>query len=500
MAPNLSDGRVRSEALDRYLSQHDSHESLEVIRDDKKENLDLLKDDYQQTAAFAADVNSESVNLDETSIPLVEDSDIGSLAEKNVNTDGELKLLVPNVRDPKPPFVVLEPQVKDEAVIVESQPEGAAISSASSVNSGKSLSSSRDRSRLLAALPQDLDSSVAHDPLKNNRGPEEALLKHDSSIGQLLQNQQGALLEKALHETLSITKEEEEWAVVEKQLAEDLSFARALEEILQSSPDSGTQPQRSNPFYPTSSGAPPSLQQPSRQTAPGFVDFGLPDTTLGFGPLDVPAIPGLNIESSMPESGLKTNIRSPRIFSDPPSSSRLQKTNKQPTNPSEIHVISKGNSHITGKPIYSSGSLLPSPSTKPSQSTWRTTTSSLKRTTPSDETTKSTDRRTSSDRKISSTNKKLSTGNRKSTAKTTTASTFSNPNIPVSSSTQTPLGIFRIPGHEPEAPADLNLVHHDLSLPFLKDQGARVLNTEPAMTAQGKKLSTFSTTTKPIPG
>ena len=229
MAPNIARKTAPSEALDFYLSKHTSHHSLELDRDEKP----LHKPMDNNKSLVSQENNSVEITTDVENVIL--SADIQNEAEKISVEDANLK-------DTKPVIVI--------------------------PNRGKSLKTVENNERNLPSYTvedtqkrfQNSDESVAHlnsddlgtyanlensrqeeDSFKTlrdikkyaNAHPEETLIAHDQSHTRELQQQKDHLLEQALMEPISIAREEQEWAEVEKTLAGDFSFARTLGEMLQ---------------------------------------------------------------------------------------------------------------------------------------------------------------------------------------------------------------------------------------------------------------------------
>ena len=498
MAPNQSSGSAPSEALDHFLSLHDSGESLESFRDEKIDlrtdlestkpqiSLNLQTDtSSSNTMKFSSDTTFENDELDSTTeyptVPIVEDIIV-------MNVDKADKTLT----------VPFQPDVNAGLPAKEIGTKVTISDSSRPTSFGKSLFGAI---RPISVPPRVQTFETESSKFMQNQGkisPEESLLAHDASVQEALKKQQQDLLEQALKEEISVLQEEETWAVAEKQLAEDFSFAKNVDELLQSAGESDTQvtdpmaqdvyfedsltsePISTNPAtyedklnklftgmgiassIPTSSGSPPPLENLSDSaTIRPILSKRLPIF--------------LQLQKSEFSPNLDRSENSPVSIDIPPATTSHQKrlpskqlvpvTTIASDSTEGIIIRLHGDSKVADVLRYriDEGRKSINPSSKDIPSA---TTSTARR------------RKTTPKRKIQSSSTRPSLA--------TASSTISPKVIEFSPTPPLPSGILRIPGHAPEEPADLTLVHHDLSLPFLKDQGARVLNPNSAMSAEGK--------------
>lgn len=485
MAPNLSGGRVRSEALDRFLGQHDSHASLEVTRDDKQENSEML--------------NNDPINTQTSGQPVAIDEDAADVTlETFVITESSI---------PRTDSIIVQPTLiksKTIPVVPFTHPE----SQVTTIDSGVANNppSFISQSNISGFRPDTDMRTLKQITVQANTDPEVSLIRHDADIGRVLHNQQGALLEKALKETISIAKEEEEWAVVEKQLAEDLSFTKTIEEILQSA-DNNAKPfdttddqtltireilpltdraivpnvprRRNGALFATSSGSPPVSR--SSQTATNRPSLAKRTTHArqdARSNRSYSSLSPISIQVTTPSTYIANvhnfHERLPEIPSFPLIAGHGIQTDAiaSSANIKSAQDKSIQSSTTKSKPVVNNSNLPV------------TSTDSIYLSTPR--------RKLSSSRRRNSKNKPQSpdTISQSEFDDSVASETQSLGSVAsyVDDSTIAPTGggILRIPGHAPESPADLNLVHHDLSLPFLRGQGARVLSPESSMTAEGE--------------
>ena len=425
MAPNLTGGRAPSEALDSFLARHESHDSLEVFRDDK-ENSKLFP--TRETVPSRA-------------------SPEGKIKIDSDDSEHKKSSKIPSHSD-----IVIERALPENAKPVES---ASLQFEHIRTGSGKSFSSNQDSVANLPSITKSTDPKILNQNSEaNDTNPEEALLNHDPAVQEALKHQQEDLLELALKEDFSVTKEEEKWAMVEKRLTEDFSFAQAVEELLQRTIEdnepskisksvdvspiaaqlaridsvAAIENQKENDeFYATSSGKPPKYEEQLDQNQK--------------------ARPILSKRTTVSPRGLADNSKNTHIVS----SSRVSLL--------PPFVSDNSNSKISQQEQISNTPTNPTPTLIQTESSTHPTKS-----------------------------KSTASSRRKSTKHSTSSTTPS----PVSKGrpqvrsdlVAEPTTILHIPGHAPETPADIVLTHHEQSKEFLEGQGARVLND--AMSAEGK--------------
>lgn len=477
MAPNIPVGRIESETLVHSLRQHDSRESTEVIRDDKIENLDLRKIDPSPK-----EINEqiESVNKkSQGSEILTSIIDQPNLPVKN-NTFVAPMATVPNHSGTG--F-----QLQDTPI-------------------GKSLISLIGADNL---------------PIR----PQDSEFKIEKTIGQGASDPKESL-KRTFVDTLSVAQEEQEWALVEKELAKELSFTKTLQEILQSV-DNGksfdtTGPsaieintQRSIPdfspsgklnyYYHTNSGSPIEVQSTDRpfyfkrvhvpvEASPQTLSASVPRNSQSPVLIQVRIPPSFAVETlsnfdRLPELpavdepdrlASSSNVGAPLI--NPSTTSNNNRDSAGPVRSVPDIIVSTPGGKLEDGFIRLISPVVQSRGSNPSGNK------------PLDPI-----RNLTTDDQIESVTEKIleefgSEGNTESvyqglisnTEPMYEASLGNGGNSgPIIEDFSTG-GVLRIPGHDPESPADLDLVHHDLSLPFLEDQGAKAVRPNPPMTPEGE--------------
>ena len=438
MAPNIGIKSAPSEALDHYLSQHGGHSSLELLRDEK------IRDGFPAATTHAqVTASADSAVLGPAGEPTSnEDNTDPNAAAQSASDLGENLEIILAYSNEQPTY--------EQAAVKKERPR-----TTGQHRRGKSFYSAQE-GKILPLYNEDANESGQITKFAEV-DPKESLMPHHESISHILQKQQGELLEKALKETESIAREEQEWAVVEKQLAEDLSFTKTIGELLQSADF-----QQHNDYMAEEE----SLPLLNRRVIP-----------FGDGAHLVLPISMLPKPSDQPQANLFNPMNTAGQQSTPFEQIALRGTAISAEIPIEVSShMSKPVSHSVESFPTSDNVGLPSASIETvivpeTKSNIESVPKPIAKRIPISVTTSRT---------------RSKTTKRRSSLASTTQTPSETLNIEEIQSQTTPGAVTRIPEFSPEAMANIDLINGDITEPFLRDQGVRALSSEPKMTAGGK--------------